>query len=188
LVGTATKYGEIPPFGPPSPSKVISLVGPDRELFLKGRRAENQGLGVGAFAYYRQIIERQKYRLFNEIKKVTKRLGGSSEDLKLFDRAISEIQFNKAVDLVKAALPQSLLIDGHNPLALLRAALSRDIHAGNDEECLEIAQDIRLVLTALAERITAALQDQAELKQSVSRLLARSQNKLEDQREKNSND
>jgi len=47
----AVKIGEYPPFGPPTPPRVISLIGPDRDLFLKGRHAENRGLGIGAFAY-----------------------------------------------------------------------------------------------------------------------------------------
>jgi len=46
------KLGEVPAFGPPKPSRLTSLIGPDKENFLKGRRSENQGLGMGAFTYY----------------------------------------------------------------------------------------------------------------------------------------
>ena len=41
----------------------MKLVGPDRDDFLKGRRCENQGLGVGAFIYYRRVVENQKNRI-----------------------------------------------------------------------------------------------------------------------------
>lgn len=58
--GELYKLGELPPFGPPTPPKLIKLVGPDRDDFLKGRRCENQGLGVGAFIYYRRVVENQK--------------------------------------------------------------------------------------------------------------------------------
>src|SRR5437016_10786690 len=63
LFGRAMKFGEIPSFGPPTPSRVISLIGPDRDLCLRGRRAENEGLGIGAFAYYRRVVEKQKGRV-----------------------------------------------------------------------------------------------------------------------------
>jgi len=53
----AMKLGETPPFGPHVPSRVITLIGPDREEFLLGRRAESLGLGIGAFAYYRRVVE-----------------------------------------------------------------------------------------------------------------------------------
>jgi hypothetical protein len=60
ISGQVQKLGEFPPFGPPTPSRVMKLVGEDRELFLKGRRAELHGLGIGAFAYYRRVVEEQK--------------------------------------------------------------------------------------------------------------------------------
>jgi hypothetical protein len=165
------KLGEFPPFGPPTPSRLISLVGSDRELFLKGRRAELRGLGIGAFAYYRRVVEDKKGAIVEEIGKVAKRLGASPETLALFAEAQAEIQFSNAIDKIKAAIPQSLLINGHNPLILLHSALSKGIHAGTDEECLELATSIRLILMELAERIATALKDEAELRDAVSRLL-----------------
>jgi hypothetical protein len=55
-IGDLYKFGEDPAFGPSLPSKLISLIRPEYDYFLKGRRAENQGLGIGAFAYYRRVI------------------------------------------------------------------------------------------------------------------------------------
>ena len=57
------------------------------------------------------------------------------------------------------------------PLTLLHPALSEGIHAKTDEECLELATSIRVVLIELAERIAAALKEEAELKSAVSRLI-----------------
>jgi hypothetical protein len=54
------KLGEHPTYGPPTPPRLISLIGPDREVFLRGRRCESQGLGIGAFAYYRRVVEIRK--------------------------------------------------------------------------------------------------------------------------------
>lgn len=169
--GTAHKLGEDPPFGPPTPSRVISLIGPDRELFIRGRRAETQGLGVGAFAYYRRVVENQKNRIIGEMEKVAKGLGAKPEALRLFEKAKAEEQFSKAIDDIKDAIPPALLIRSHNPLKLLHSALSRGLHARTDEECLEIATSIRVVLTELAERISNALKDENELERAVNKLL-----------------
>jgi hypothetical protein len=171
--GEVVKYGEMPAFGSPTPSRVISLIGPDREMFLRGRRAENLGLGIGAFAYYRRVVENQKGRIIQEIAKASARLGASPEMLAELAQLEKETQFSKAIDLVKIGIPAALMIDGHNPLTLLHTALSEGLHDHKDEECLEIAQEIRLVLTELAERISQALKEQAELKQAVSRLMSR---------------
>lgn len=120
------------------------------------------------------MVENQKGRIIREIARVAGKLGASPDILKLFEAAATEAQFSKAIERVKAAIPQVLLIDGqHNPLTLLHTALSEGLHDHTDEECLEIAQDIRLVLTELAERVSLALKEESELKKSVARLMSR---------------
>jgi hypothetical protein len=171
--GRAQKLGEFPTFGPPTPPRVIKLIGPDRELFLKGRRAELRGLGIGAFAYYRRVVEEQKGRIIEEIGKVAMKVKPSKETAELFAQAEAETQFSTAIDLIKGAIPEAILIDGHNPLTLLHSALSEGLHAQTDEECLELATSIRVVLTELADRISVALKEEADLKTAVSRLLNR---------------
>jgi len=171
--GTVQKLGEIPPYGPPTPSRVMKLVGEDRGLFLKGRRAELHGLGIGAFAYYRRVVEEQKGRIIEEIGKVAVKIKPSKETAALFAKAKAELQFTNAIEMIKTAIPEAVLIDGHNPLTLLHSALSEGLHAKTDEQCLELATSIRVVLTELAERISTALKDEATLKNAVSRLLNR---------------
>lgn len=169
--GRIMKLGESPEFGPPTPSRVIKLIGPDRELFLKGRRSENQGLGIGAFGYYRRVVENQKDRILDEVIKVSEKLAASEELILELKSAKREIQFTKAIDSIRHGIPQALLIDGHNPLTLLHSALSEGLHEQPDEECLALATSIRVVLTELADRLGQALKDEAELKHAVSRLL-----------------
>jgi len=40
--GSAVKYGEIPAFGPPLPARLLTVVGGDHDLLLKGRSAETR--------------------------------------------------------------------------------------------------------------------------------------------------
>jgi hypothetical protein len=173
LSGSAMKFGEVPTFGPHTPARVITLIGPDRELFLQGRRAENHGMGIGAFSYYRRVVENQKGRIIAEIARVAQRLGAKTDVLEAFKLAEKETQFRKAIDEIKDGIPDVLRIGQHNPLTLLHSALSEGLHEHTDKECLEIAQEIRLVLTELAERISQALKEEAELQTAVSRLLNR---------------
>ncbi len=170
--GRILKFGEWPEFGPPTASRVIKLIGPDRELFLKGRRSEHQGLGIGAFGYYRRVVENQKNRILEEVAKVSEKLGASPELLAELRAAQAETQFSKAIDSIKHGIPQVLLINGHNPLTLLHAALSEGLHSQSDEDCLSLATSIRVVLSELADRLGQALKDEAELAHAVSRLLA----------------
>lgn len=169
---TISKFGEYPEFGSPTNSKMLKIIGPDRDLFLKGRRCENQGLGVGSFGYYRRVVENQKHRILEEIKKVSEKLGVSADFLKEIEDAKKETQFTKAIESIKHGIPQALLINGHNPLTLLHSALSEGLHNQSDEECLSLASAIRIVLTELAVRLSQALKDDAELNSSVNKLLS----------------
>jgi hypothetical protein len=170
--GTCYKIGELPTYGPPTPTRLLKLFGDERETFLKGRRCENQGLGIGAFAYYRRVVENQKNRILDEVIRVCAKIGAPADMIKALEEAKNETQFSRAMDNVKDAIPQALLIDGHhNPLTLLHTALSRGLHAHTDEQCLELAHDVRVVLAELAERLGQALKDEAELNSAVTGLL-----------------
>jgi hypothetical protein len=168
---TITKLAEVPDFGPPTPSKVIKIVGPEKDYYLKGRRCENQGLGIGAFGYYRRVVEHEKNRIIDEIIRAAKKINAPEEMLDRLEAAKAEVQFTTAIDKVKPAVPEALLISGQNPLTLLHSALSQGMHAETDEDCLELATSIRLVLADLAERTTAVLKDSAELDKALSRLM-----------------
>ena len=169
--GTVFKYGENPTFGPHTPAKVIKMMGEDRDYFLKGRRAENQGMGVGAFAYYRRVVENQKNRLLGEIIRVAEKIKAPEDMINDLRQAQKETQFSSALEAIKHGIPSSLLITGHNPLQLLHTALSKGVHELSDEECLERATSIRIVLANLAENIGHALKEQEELDAAVTKLL-----------------
>lgn len=169
--GICYKFGELPNFGPPTPSRLIKLIGPDREEFLKGRRCENQGLGVGAFIYYRRVVENQKNRILEEIIKVSEKVGADESKIQILKEALSESQFSTALKNAKDAIPESLLINGHSPLLLLHSALSEGVHALSDEKCLELASSIRIVLSELSDRLSQALKDEAELSKALGTLM-----------------
>lgn len=169
--GNCYKFGELPTYGPPVSPKLIKLIGPDRDEFLKGRRCENQGLGVGAFIYYRRVVEKQKNRIIGEIIKVSEQIGAPEAKLKKLKASVKETQFSKALDMAKDAMPESLLINGHSPILLLHRALSEGVHALTDEQCLGLAGSVRVVLGELSDRLSQALKDEAELTKALSTLM-----------------
>jgi hypothetical protein len=175
--GQCYKFCEYPVYGPPTPARLLRLFGSDRDIFLKGRRCENHGLGIGAFTYYRRVVENHKNRILDEIIRVSNRIGAPQDVLNVLEAAKKEIQFSKAIEQIKEAIPESLLINGHNPLALLHRPLSVGVHELTDQQCLEFAHDIRVVLVALAERLGQALKDEAELNTAIARLMKAKQDK-----------
>jgi hypothetical protein len=87
------------------------------------------------------------------------------------DRDLKQTQFSTAVEMLKDAIPPKLLIlDGRNPLTLLYRPLSAQLHDLTDEECLQQAADIRLVLNESFDNIGRVLRDEEELRGAVNRL------------------
>jgi hypothetical protein len=169
--GAVYKYGELPPFGVPVPNKVLRLFGRDSKIFLKGRQCENLGYGVAAFAYYRRVVENHKNDILDEIVKVCRTVNAPEEVINELQEAKREIAFAKSIEKVKSALPQGLLINGHNPLLALHGALSVGLHDESDEACLEAAHAVRLVLTDLVEKMSILKQDDKQLNDAVQLLL-----------------
>ena len=162
------KIGEIPSFGSPTPTRLLRILGSEKEYFLKGRRSENHSLGIGAFAYYRRVVENQKNQILDEIIKVAELTRTPGDVIQALKAAKLEIQFTKAMQSLKDAIPDALLLDGHSRLSLLHQALSEGLHQHTDEECLQLANTIRIVLITLAERIGEILKDQSQLKSDIT--------------------
>jgi hypothetical protein len=173
--GIVLKIGETPSFGPSLPSRLVTLFQDDIKLLSKGRRAENQGMGIGAFAYYRRIVEHQKNRLIGQIQRVAEKTGANATMLKLYEESLQEHQFTRAVEKIKDSIPDTLFINGANPLILLHDALSDGLHNRSDDECLGLAHDIRVVLAELVDRIGLALKSDTELTDAVRNLSDRRQ-------------
>jgi hypothetical protein len=170
----AIKLGELPSFGPPIPDELLrDLTGEQRDWMMKGRRAENQGLGVGAYAYYRRVIESTRAQLLDRIIEVAKLSPETSSLVPDLQAAKDEIQFKKAIETTKLAVPPSLLIRGHNPLALLHSFLSDGIHRKSDGECLESAHSIRTLLSETSKKIASAMREDDEVIKALKHMHSR---------------
>ena len=92
------------------------------------RRTENQGLGIGAFIYYRRVVENQKNRILHKVIDVSEKIRADNDKILQLKSAVKETQFSKALEMAKDVIPESLLIYGHNPISLLHSALTRIMH------------------------------------------------------------
>jgi hypothetical protein len=167
----ATKLGELPPFGSHVARRLQDMLSEtDLGLYRKGLRTEREGHGIGAAAYFRRVVDNQWRDLVKRLRDAAQKLGTSNDRLTVFDEALAQTQFSAAVDLLKDAIPEKLLLDRRNPLTLLYKPLSVQLHDLSDEDCLQQAADIRIVLNELFDNISRVLKDDAELKAAVSRL------------------
>jgi hypothetical protein len=171
--GALMKIGELPAFGPPLPARLQRLVQSERDFLLKGFQSENRGFGIGAFAYYRRLVEDLKNKLIDEIIKTCRKIPTAENFISILEKAREEPQFSKAIKEIGEAIPDALRIEGHNPLTLLHQALSRDLHSASDEDCLQAASAIRVVLTELSAGMAQITRENSELKTALSKLFGK---------------
>lgn len=113
---------------------------------------ESQGYGIGAYAYYRRIIEEIIDSLLDSIADLIPE-SEKQQYLEALNKTKETIIAKGKIELVKDLLPEILRPDGMNPLNLLHSTLSEGLHAKTDEECLEIAGSIRDILVFLVNQI-----------------------------------
>lgn len=131
---------------------------------------ENNNFGIGAFAYYRRIVEEIIDELLDSIFELIELKDKEKYEIALIETKNTRVTQNK-INLVKDLLPTSLCPDGYNSLGLLHNALSKGLHCQTDEECLENAIQIREVLYFLIENIDSLKNSKKSFTDSMRALL-----------------
>ena|ERR1700722_3116825 len=146
------KVGQFPPWDIAGDPNIEAMLGKHSTYYKKGLICESQGYGIGAFGYYRRIVEEIIDSLLDDIGNLL--AGNELVNYKLaLEQTKKTTVAQEKIELVKALLPPILRPDGMNPLSTLHSALSEGLHAESDEECLEYAEACREVLVFLVGQV-----------------------------------
>ena len=138
----------------------------DVMLYEKGLRCETNGFGIGAYSYFRRIVE-------NNIEKILDDIAETSDSQELID-AISEAKKQHSatdrLEIVKNHTPNSLKPGGKNVFKIIYGALSTGLHGESDESCLDQATSIRTCLNFLIKRLNAERKEEQELASAINNI------------------
>lgn len=141
-------------------------------LFKKGLICESQSYGIGAYSYYRRIIE----SIISDLLTVINELIPEGEEKVAYEEALKktkeEIVAANKISLIKDLLPRDLLTEGYNPLNVIYSSISDGLHNWSDEECLEISEAIRKCICFLIARVYANKSEKKEFTEGMKKLLA----------------
>lgn len=152
----------------PAPSIVVdpvvasSLSSDDEKLYRRALLTLSQGFGLGAVAYLRRVVENQTLSLLDELDKLAEE-EGNEQRLAEIATARAQHTASERLRLASEAVPASLKVGGHNPVALLYAAFSKELHGGSEEECVAVAQRLRAVFELVCRTIASHREAHAEL-------------------------
>lgn len=149
------KVGQNPPWETAVDADISAMLGTHKDYLQKGMICESQGYGIAAFAYYRRIVEETIDSLLEKIEGLM-----PDAEREAFSSALTKVKTTRVaaekIELVQDLLPAILRPDNMNPLALLHGVLSEGLHAESDERCLELAVEVREILTFLASQVATA--------------------------------
>ena len=166
------KIGQHPAWSVALDRNLERALGKWSDLYKKGLVCESQAYGVGAFAYYRRIVEQVIDQLLEDISTLIPEADRNAYSAALAQTKATRVAQDK-IALVKDLLPPILRPDGMNPLGVLHEALSAGLHAGTDEECAALAAEVREVLVFLVGQVVATRESAKSFTASMRKLLDR---------------
>lgn len=165
-----TKVGQYPAWEIEMDKNLATLLGAYSDFYKKGLICESQGYGIGAFAYYRRIVETIIDELLESVTDLVSEID-RPKYLEALKKTKQTIVAKEKIELVKDLLPEILRPNNQNPLGLLHDFLSVGLHAGSEEQCLENAQHIREILVFLVNQIIRSKSSSKQFTDSMKKLL-----------------
>lgn len=152
------------------PNKLISNYF-DRETnvwYYKGINALDKNFGIGAFAYFRRIIEKELIHIIESIKQLPD--SHTAEIQKLLDKHNENPKVSTIYENIFEHLPNSLKVLGDNPIKLLYNQTSNGLHSLTEKECLEKAEKILTLLEFVIKKINEEKSEIKDLKDTIKGL------------------
>jgi hypothetical protein len=130
------------------------LIGNETELFFEGIIAQSDGKGISAYTTYKKILCNRKDDIYTQIIGVLELLGNQEINIEGIKSAKLEKVFGKSISLAKNFIPQELFVLGQNPLGMIENIAGGNIHNKSNDEFLILADNLIVVLTRLAEKLS----------------------------------
>ena len=136
--------------------------------YHRGINAINENYGIGAFAYFRRIIEAELINIIEEIQKLPD--ANSVEIQKLLDQHNESPKVSTIYENIFQYLPNSLKVLGNNPVILLYKQTSEGLHSLSEDECLERSRNILQLLNFVIRKINEENSEIRQMKETIKRL------------------
>jgi hypothetical protein len=128
------------------------------------------GYGIGAFAYFRRIVENNISELLDLLQEDAKATGAPPDILESISGLRKESPMKDKISIANKAVPSHLIVSGLNPLGRLYALLSDGVHGLSDEQCLEKAAVVKDCLRYLVSELATRKAHREQFVKAVGKL------------------
>jgi hypothetical protein len=163
------KIGQLPAPEMKIPREILDFLNEDdRQFYSKALKNLEFGYGIGAFAYFRRIIENEIEKIIEDISKIespdSKKIVGA---LTLYNK---NHQMSKLIQEITPYLPKNLKEQGENILLLLYGATSIGLHELSEEECVEKSRHIDTLFKFLIKKLNEEKNELSSIKEAIKGL------------------
>jgi len=137
------KVGQTIPWSVDIGKELEKDLGDDAHNYKKALMLLSQSYGIGACVYLRRIIENQINPILEILLEMRKQENADASEISRISEAIQRKDFTSKIETAAELLPESILVDGDNPVKLLHDQLSVNIHSLTDDEVIPIALQLK---------------------------------------------
>lgn len=140
----------------------------DQVNYKKALTCLSISYGIGAYSYFRRIIENEIKRIIKDISELE--FDGVAYVKDAYNNYLKDFQMSKLIDIINKYLPKSLNELGDNPIRLLYEQLSGGIHEFSDEQCVAKAKNIDVLLNYVVKKINEEKYQLVDVKNAMKQL------------------
>ena len=157
VVTKVQKIGQYPAQSIDVPKGLENNLGEEAiNLYKKSLINRNSGYGLGAVTYIRRVVEDKTNELIDVAARLAESHNVDAEIVKQIRASAQErTTYDQKLKIAATVLPNSLLIEGVNPLAELYSLVSEGVHALTEEECIAVADETASVFEFIFTNLRA---------------------------------
>lgn len=138
-----------------------------KSWYYKAKKSIDENFGIGSFAYYRRIIEKELINIVRDISN----LNSACDNMK---DIIAKYKDSEKQHLIYSEifqyLPKSLQVLGDNPLKALYQQTSEGLHNLSEEECMQRSKSIETVFEFVIIKLNEEKSELLEAKNAMKLL------------------
>jgi hypothetical protein len=166
------KIGQFPPLSIDIPKSLEKNLGAEATiLYKKALINRNEGYGLGSVTYIRRVVEDKTDELIEVVAELAETHNIDSSIVAKIRAVKNErATYEEKLRIAATVLPDSLVVDGANPLGVLYGLVSQGVHDLSEKECIYIADETKSVFEFTFTHLRAETKVRHDFVDKVKRL------------------
>ena len=141
------------------------------ELYRKALVSRNSGYGLGAVSYIRRVVEDKTQELIEVVAQLAESNKIDPKTVEAIRAAgVKKTTYDEKLKIASTVMPESLKIEGVNPLEVLYGLVSAGLHALTEEQCIDIADEGKSAFEFTFANLRAETDDRKGFAETIRKL------------------